>query len=52
MDTDGPAILANISKDIDPKKACETIGVCSSTTFSNVCLSKRKYSFLTFSYLV
>jgi hypothetical protein len=37
MDTEGPAILAAISKDIDPKKACITIGVCSSNgAFDNV----------------
>lgn len=41
MDTDGPSILAMISKDIDPKKACTTMGICSAN-FENVCLYRRK----------
>ena len=38
MDADGSAILAMISKDIDSKKACTTMGICSANSaFENVC---------------
>lgn len=37
MDTEGPAILLMISKEIDPKKACATMGICPATDlFDNV----------------
>ena len=42
MDNEGPAILIAISKNIDPKKACATIGICpSKTTFDNVSLHEE-----------
>ena len=42
MEMEGPAILANIGKDINPKKACTTIGVCATeSAFSNVSSVKQ-----------
>ncbi|CAF3793085.1 unnamed protein product [Rotaria sp. Silwood1] len=36
IDAEGPAILTMISKDIDPKKACATMGICpESSAFEN-----------------
>ena len=37
IDAEGPAILKMLAKDIDAKKVCTTLGVCSgSSTFENV----------------
>ena len=42
MDAHGPAILAEVSKEIDPKKACAAIGICPATSaFDNVCFISR-----------
>ncbi|UJR26418.1 hypothetical protein I4U23_007750 [Adineta vaga] len=40
MDTEGPALLAMISKDIDPKKACITMGICASNSAFENCNDK------------
>ncbi|CAF1099474.1 unnamed protein product [Adineta steineri] len=40
MDTEGPSVLAMIAKDLDPKKACTTMGICSANGAFENCNDK------------